>query len=89
LGGANTFLRACRTIKRPIDDQMDRSWEHGIRNLALFPAPVIEEFVESGIGAARFDKRRSKAFLAPRQRLVRWFDRQRMRMKKLSVLRGG
>jgi glycosyl transferase family 25 len=89
LGGANAFLRACRTIKRPIDDQMDRSWEHGIRNLALFPAPVIEEFVESGIGAARFDKRRSKAFLAPRQRLVRWFDRQRMRMKKLSVLRGG
>lgn len=86
--GAQALLKACATIKRPIDDQMDRSWEHGIRNLALFPAPVIEEFVSSGIGADRYAAGRGAAFRAPRQRLARWIDRQRIRAKKLSVMRG-
>ncbi|GGB95280.1 hypothetical protein GCM10011494_12170 [Novosphingobium endophyticum] len=88
LKGARAFLEACATIRRPIDDQMDRSWEHGVRNLALFPAPVIEEFVPSGIGSERFATARARAYLAPRQRLARWIDRQRIRFKKLSVLRG-
>lgn len=88
LSGARAFLKACATIRRPIDDQMDRSWEHGIRNLALFPAPVIEEFVPSGIGSDRYATARGKAFHTPRQRLARWVDRQRIRFKKLSVLRG-
>lgn len=88
LNGARALMKACATIKRPIDDQMDRSWEHGVRNLALFPAPVIEEFVPSGIGSERFATARAEAFHAPRQRLARWIDRQRIRFKKLSVLRG-
>jgi glycosyl transferase family 25 len=86
--GARAFLDVCATIKRPIDDQMDRSWEHGVRNLALFPAPVIEEFVSSGIGVDRYSKVRGQAYNTLRQRLVRWIDRQRIRFKKLSVLRG-
>lgn len=89
LEGAKEFLSACATVTRPIDDQMDRSWEHGVRNLAVFPAPVIEEFVDSGIGSARFEAGRSAAFHAPRQRLSRWIERQRIRAKKLSVIRGG
>lgn len=88
LSGARAFLKACATIRRPIDDQMDRSWEHRIRNLALFPAPVIEEFVPSGIGSDRYAAARAGAFHSPRQRLARWIDRQRIRAKKLSVLRG-
>lgn len=89
LAGARAFLQACSTIQRPIDDQMDRSWDHGIRNLAVFPAPVIEEFVESGIGAARFTSGRSRAFYTPRQRLSRWIERQKIRAMKLSMLSGG
>lgn len=89
LAGAQAFLQACSTIQRPIDDQMDRSWEHGIRNLAVFPAPVIEEFGESAIGSARFQAGRSKAFYSPRQRLTRWIDRQKIRAMKLSLLSGG
>lgn len=88
LNGAHSFMKACATIRRPIDDQMDRSWEHGLRNLALFPAPVIEEFVPSGIGSDRYASVRAKAFHTPRQRLARWIDRQRIRAKKLSVLCG-
>lgn len=87
--GAQAFLKACATITRPIDDQMDRSWEHGIRNLALFPAPVIEEFTESGIGDERFQADRSPAYFTARQRLARWVDRQKMRAMKLSMLSGG
>ena len=88
LNGARAFLEACATIKRPIDDQMDRSWEHGVRNLALFPAPVIEEFVPSGIGSDRFATTGAEAYHTRRQRLARWIDKARMHAKKLSVLRG-
>lgn len=86
--GANAFLRACAVVERPIDDQMDRSWEHGIANLAIFPAPVIEEFVPSGIGVERFKFEPGAAWRAPRQRILRWIDRQRMRARKLSLLLG-
>ena len=88
LAGARALAQACATITRPIDDQMDRSWDHGVRNLALFPAPLIEEFVESGIGSARFAGTKSAAYRVPRQRLARWIDRQRIRAKKLGLLRG-
>src|SRR3546814_4947714 len=67
LPAARAFLRACATVKRPVDDQMDRSWEHGVRNLALFPSPVIEEFVESGIGSVR----RSEEHTSELQSLMR------------------
>lgn len=53
--GAKAFLDACGTVVRPIDDHMDRSWEHGVANLALFPCPLIEENVPSSIGQVRFD----------------------------------
>jgi glycosyl transferase family 25 len=85
LEGARAFSDACRTIRRPIDDQMDRSWDHGVRNLMLVPAPVIEEFVESGIGKARFSVPRSAAYFTPRERIARWVDRQRLRARKLGL----
>src|SRR3546814_12334388 len=84
LPAARAFLRACATVKRPVDDQMDRSWEHGVRNLALFPSPVIEEFVESGIGSVRYNREKSEVYRAPRQRLARLVDRQRIRWTKIG-----
>jgi glycosyl transferase family 25 len=86
--GAARFLRHCARIVRPIDDQMDRSWAHGVRNLALHPAPIIEAAVVSGIGAARFGAGRSAAYLAPAQRVRRWVDRQRLRAYWLGGARG-
>lgn len=53
--GARAFLKSCREVRRPIDDEMDRWWAHGVPNMALFPSPLIEEAGSSGIGAARFD----------------------------------
>ncbi|WP_119304113.1 glycosyltransferase family 25 protein [Dongia deserti] len=54
--GAKVFLDHCRTVTRPIDDEMDRAWVHGQPNLAVFPFPVMEEFSGSTIGNARFEK---------------------------------
>jgi glycosyl transferase family 25 len=40
--GAERLLEHCRRVQRPIDDEMDRSWVHGVHSFALFPYPVIE-----------------------------------------------
>jgi glycosyl transferase family 25 len=74
--GARTLLDHCRIVRRPIDDEMDRAWVHGQRNLSVFPFPVIGESGDSIIGGARFE-----TFVVPRKlkvkrlvanRLERW-----------------
>lgn len=82
LAGARAFIDECRVIRRPIDDAMDRSWAHGVRNLALFPAPILEATVPSAIGAARFAGKDDPAFHTPRQRAWRRLERMRVRMMK-------
>jgi glycosyl transferase family 25 len=53
--GAKTLLDHCRVVRRPVDDEMDRSWAHGLPNLAVFPFPIIEESSPSSIGSRRFE----------------------------------
>lgn len=53
--GAGLFLDHCRIVCRPIDDEMDRTWVHGQRNLAVFPSPILEESAGSTIGNTRFE----------------------------------
>jgi glycosyl transferase family 25 len=53
--GAGIFLDHCRVVTRPIDDEMDRTWVHGLPNLAVFPFPIIEEAANSTIGSTRFE----------------------------------
>ena len=59
--GAKAFLDHCRIVCRPIDDEMERTWVHGQRNLSVFPFPIMEESTESTIGNTRFE-----AFVVPR-----------------------
>jgi glycosyl transferase family 25 len=54
--GAKVFLEHCRTVIRPIDDEMDRAWVHGQPNLAVFPFPIMEESAGSNIGDVRFEQ---------------------------------
>lgn len=73
--GARRFAEHCATVRRPIDDEMDRSWVHGIRNLAVFPFPLMERKIESGIGLQRFE-----GFPVPRRlKLQRFVARTRER----------
>lgn len=63
----------CRRVIRPIDDQLDRFWEHGVPNMSLFPFPLIGDLAPSIIGERR------APFASPslRRRLVAWRDRSR------------
>ena len=51
--GAERLIARCSRIVRPIDSQLDRSWEHGLPNLSIFPFPIVEEFGQSMIGTDR------------------------------------
>jgi glycosyl transferase family 25 len=53
------FLALFARVVRPIDNALDRTWDHGTRNMAVFPFPVIERVTASMIGDARFEGRMS------------------------------
>lgn len=40
--GAARLLNAIERIERPVDDELNRFWAHGVLPLALLPYPVIE-----------------------------------------------
>lgn len=52
---AAVFAERFGAVRRPVDDEMDRSWSHGVRNLAVFPFPIMERAQKSGIGLKRFE----------------------------------
>ena len=51
--GAEKFLACCRVVRCAIDTQMDRFWIHGIRDLAIYPFPIVELTGPSTIGGER------------------------------------
>ncbi len=71
--GAELFVRHCRTVRRPLDDELDRSWEHGVPCLGLYPFPLIEQAAASTIEPARFDR-----FVVPRRL---WLRRRAMKLR--------
>lgn len=71
--GAERFVRHCRRVRRPLDDELDRSWDHGVACLGIFPFPLIEESTASSIGPDRFER-----FTVPGRLRVR---RQAMKMR--------
>lgn len=42
--------------RRPIDDQLDRHWDHGLPNYSVFPFPIVERWAPSSIGQERFNR---------------------------------
>lgn len=85
--GAARFVRHCRRVRRPIDDELDRSWDHGVPTLCVFPFPVIEESTASNIDPARFDHFAIPARLRARRYRMRLTDRAlklRRRLRRLT-----
>src|SRR3546814_3249062 len=66
---AAVFAERFGAVRRPVDDEMDRSWSHGVRNLAVFPFPIMERAQKSGIGLKRFE--RSEEHTSELQSLMR------------------
>jgi glycosyl transferase family 25 len=86
--GARQLVPHCRRVRRPIDDELDRSWDHGIPTLCVFPFPVIEESAASGIEAARWDRYRMPARLKVRRYRMRLTDRALKLRRRLRRLAG-
>lgn len=86
LEGARKLARHCRTVRRPIDDAMDRSWAHGLPNLALYPAPILEAAIVSDIGNSRFGPKSDPLYHSMKQRAWRQVERARMRILKARRL---
>jgi glycosyl transferase family 25 len=78
--GAKRLLDHCRVVRRPIDDEMDRSWVHGVRNLAIFPFPILEEAASSNIGGTRFETFSVPKHLRFKRLVTQRADRWRRRM---------
>ncbi len=53
--GAQRLIEKLRHVSRPIDDELDRDWNHGLPNLAVFPFPAFESLGPSTIGDDRYD----------------------------------
>jgi glycosyl transferase family 25 len=53
--GAARFLGSLSKCERPIDDELDRFWHHGLPPYAIYPFPVLELETGSTIGRAEVD----------------------------------
>lgn len=53
--GAQRLVEKLRHVSRPVDDELDRDWNHGLPNLAVFPFPAFESLGPSTIGDERYD----------------------------------
>jgi len=73
--GAAKFVEHCRRVRRPVDVEMDRSWAHGVRNLSVFPFPILEAAVDSGIGPNRYERPDPSLGLKWRRRVGRRLER--------------
>ena len=89
--GAKIFLNHCRVVKRPVDDEMDRSWVHGLPNLAVFPFPIMEESAASTIGDVRFEQFKVPQHLKMKrllhQRVERWRRRTSKTIRRIQRFR--
>lgn len=65
---AKLFCESFTNVVRPIDDQMDRYFEHGVRNLSVYPFLLFEESVPSEIGTSRFSQEKSAPAVRRRSR---------------------
>jgi len=51
--GALRWLASITTVVRPVDDEIDRFWAHGVANIGIHPSPLIELSGPSTIEGAR------------------------------------
>jgi glycosyl transferase, family 25 len=58
--GAQRLICHGWNIEAPVDVYMDRTWEHGVLNLAVYPFPVYERHQRSSIGEGRFSAPNSR-----------------------------
>ena len=84
--GAERFLRHCRRVRRPVDLELDRAWDHGVPSLAVFPFPLTEISTASTIGAARWTRPEIPAGLRAARFRTRMVERARRIRRWVRVM---
>ncbi|THV25792.1 glycosyltransferase family 25 protein [Peteryoungia ipomoeae] len=89
--GAAQLVERLQDVYRPVDDEIDRDWHHGLPNLAIFPQPAFEKVGTSTIGYDRFEEAPlpralfvRRQLYRVREKLSRWFlssARRRVRLR--------
>jgi len=79
--GAARFRGSIRRVERPIDDEMDRFWAHGLPIRAVFPFPVMEVQYGSTIE----DARRALEPLSPVEHARSFLSRGLEKARRLSA----
>ena len=51
--GATRWLASITRVERPVDDEIDRFWIHGVPNIGIHPSPLVELGGPSTIEGAR------------------------------------
>ena len=82
--GADRFLRSITRVERPIDDEMDRYWAHGVPIRAIFPFPIIEVQYGSTIENTRRDLEPLHGADRARRLAIRASEKLRRRLAKLT-----
>jgi glycosyl transferase, family 25 len=82
--GAERFLAVCNPVRRPVDDEMDRSWSHGVPNLAVFPFPAFERQGASTIGKVRYEAHEFPADLSWSRIVMRLEEKWRRALQNVT-----
>lgn len=51
---ASRLVAALKDVQVPVDRSLEQGWRHGVRNLAVFPFPVLHPIGPSQIGGERW-----------------------------------
>jgi glycosyl transferase, family 25 len=84
--GAERFVCHCRRVRRPVDVELDRAWDHGVPCLAVFPFPLTEISSGSTIGSARWARPEIPAALRGARFRMRVVERARRITRWLRVM---
>ncbi len=83
--GAKLFLSSIQKVVRPIDDEMDRVWAHGVPSLGLYPAPLTELDFGSTI---EMDRRLDLPALRGSDRIMRLLARAAEKARRIAFYAG-
>jgi glycosyl transferase family 25 len=82
--GAKRFVDGLDRIAMPIDDELGRFWRHGLDAYCVFPFPVVERSVPSGISVSRDESSSSRKTFNPARSLNRLSEKLRKTLHNIA-----
>lgn len=83
--GARILIEHGQRLDCAVDVFMDRYWQHGLPNLALYPFHVFERFQESSIGYERFETPKLSASQRLSYLRVKLWDKFNILINRLPI----